>query len=127
MKIYVNEQYKIMDLDNEPLHYKQCFEIEQTRTQMFGSLCDACIQGHKYEPQYEMLFNEDGSNARDERTGEPLYILDNSGNKIPSGFTCYPFVDYEMLLLIQKQYEDSEKQVQTLKAQIEYLSMMLSM
>ncbi len=124
MKIYVNEQYKIIDLDNEPLHYKQCFEVEQSRTQMFGSLCDACIQGYKYEPQYEMIFNEDGSNARDEKTGGLIYKLDGNREKIPAGYACYPFVDYSTLMLIQKQYEDSQKQVQALNAQIEYLSMM---
>jgi len=124
MKIYVNEQYEVLSLDDKPQEYSEVFEVSQTREEMFGNLCDACIQGYKYEPQYELLFNEDGSNARDEKTGEFLYKLDDEGNKIPAGFACYPFVDYHTLTLIQKQYEESQKQVQVLNAQIEYLSMM---
>lgn len=124
MKIYVNDQYEVLSLDNEPQWFSKVFEVEQTRKEMFGNLCDACIQGYKYEPQYEFLFNEDGSNARDEATGELLYKLDDNGEKIFQGYACYPFVDYRTLMLIQKQYEDSQKQVQALNAQVAYLSMM---
>jgi hypothetical protein len=124
LKIYINEQYEIIAIDTEPEIYNQVFEVEQTRTEMFKNLCDTCIQGYKYEPQYEFLFNEDGSNARDEKTGELLYKLDKSGNKIFNGYMCYPFIDYRTLMLIQKQYENSQRQVQVLNSQIEYLSMM---
>lgn len=124
MKIYVNDQYEVLSIDTEPNYYKESFEVELNREEMFGTLCDACIQGYKYEPQYELLFNEDGSNARDDATGELLYKLDDNGEKIFQGYTCYPFVDYRTLMLIQKQYEDSQKQVQALNAQIAYLSMM---
>lgn len=121
MKIYVNEQYEITALDNGS---GLSFETTQTREELFGSLCDACILGYKYEPSYEFLFNEDGRNTRDEKTGDLLYKLDKEGNKIFNGYMCYPFIDYKTLMLIQKQYEDSQKQVQALNAQIEYLSMM---
>lgn len=124
MKIYVNEQYEIIGLDNEVAGYKQVFNTAQTRTDLFGDLCDACIQGYKYEPLYEMLFNEDGSNKIDENTGEFLYKVDEHGNKITHGFSCHPFVPYQTLMLIQKQYEDSQKQIKVLNAQIEYMSMM---
>lgn len=124
MKIYVNELYEILSLDMESLNYSKIFETERSREEMFGNWCDTCIQGYKYEPQYEFLFNEDGSNARDEKTGELLYKLDEKGNKIQNGYACYPFIDFRTLILIQKQYEESQKQVQVLNAQIEYLSMM---
>lgn len=124
MKIYVNKENEILALDKEPNTFECVFEVNQARTEMFGNLCDTCIQGYKYEPQYEFLFNEDGSNARDEKTGELLYRRDEAGSKISNGYACYPFVDYKTLMLIQKQYEDSQKQVQALTAQIEYLSMM---
>ena len=124
MKIYVNENYEIIALDAEPKNYRHVFEVDQTRTEMFGNLCEACIQGYKYEPLYEFLFNEDGSNARDEKTRELLYKLNETGEKILQGYSCYPFVDYKTLMLIQKQYEDSQKQVQALNAQIAYLQMM---
>jgi len=124
MKIYVNEQYQIISIDTEPDSYYEVFTVDGTNDGMLNGWCDACVQGFKYEPQYEMLFNEDGSNARDEVTGELLYKTDEEGNKIQNGYACYPFVDYKTLTLIQKQYEDSQKQVQSLNAQIEYLSMM---
>jgi hypothetical protein len=124
MKIYVNENYQIIALDKEPVYYIHVFEVDQTREELFGNWCEACIIGYKYEPQYEMLFNEDGSNARDEKTGELFYRLDDEGNKVPAGYSCYPFVNYQTLMLIQKQYEDSQKQVQALNAQVAYLSMM---
>lgn len=124
MKIFVNEQYEILSIDREPKHYTNIFEIELTREEMFGRLCDTVIQGYKYEQNYELLFDKKGSNARDEKTGEVLYKLDEGGNKISTGYACYPFVDYNTLLLIQKQYEDSQKQVQVLSSQIDYLSMM---
>jgi len=124
MKIYVNDQHEILSIDLEPDCYKEIFEVKQTREEMFGTFCDVCVQGYKYEPQYEFLFNEDGSNARDAVTGELLYKLDDNGEKILQGYVCYPFVDYQTLMLLQKQYEDSQKHVQSLNAQTEYLSMM---
>ncbi|MGC6177011.1 hypothetical protein [Lacrimispora sp. 38-1] len=124
MKIYVNDQYEVLGLDNGVEGYKHVFETAQTRTDLFGDLCDACIHGYKYEPLYEMLFNEDGSNQRDENTGEILYKVDEHGNKITHGFSCHPFVPYQTLMLIQKQYEDSQKQVQELSAQVAYMQMM---
>ena len=123
MIIYTNSNYEILSIDSF-LDYCFVFDVEQSRNELFGTLCDACIQGYKYEPQYEFLFNEDGSNARNEKTGELLYKTDDSGSKFFIGYACYPFVDHKTLMLIQKQYEDSQKQVQALNAQIEYLSMM---
>lgn len=124
MKIYVNEQYEILGLDRNINGYKYIFETKKTKSELFGNLCDACIQGYTYEPLYEMLFEEDGSNKRDVNTGEILYKVDEHGNKISHGFSCQPFVPYQTLMLIQKQYEDSQKQIKALKAQIEYMSMM---
>lgn len=123
MKIYVNDQYEIIGLDKEVAGYKQVFNTEQTRYDLFGNLCDACIQGYKYEPLYEMLFNEDGSNKRDKMTGELLYKVDNNGDRITNGFSCQPFVPVQTLMLIQNQYEAFQKQFKALNAQLEHLSM----
>lgn len=112
MKIYVNDQYEILSLDIEPSYYRESFEVEASRQEMFGNLCNTCIQGYKYEPQYEFLFNEDGSNARNEETGELLYKLDEEGNKIFNGYACYPFVDSRTLILIQNQYDENQKAMQ---------------
>lgn len=124
MKIYTDINYVILALDDAQVSYVNCYEVDKTREEMFGKLCDAVIGGYKYEPQYELLFNEGGSNARDEGTGELLYKLDDAGNKIPTGYACYLFIDYNTLILLQKQYEDSQQQVQVLNAQVAYLQML---
>ncbi len=49
MKIYVNDQYEIIGLDKEMAGYKQVFNTDLTRSDLFGDLCDACIQGYKYD------------------------------------------------------------------------------
>lgn len=108
MKLYLNDRYEIIALDEKPVNYEYCFEVNETREEMFGNWCDTCIQGYKYEPQYKLLFNEDGSNARDKETGELLYNLDSEGNKIPAGYAYYPFIDYNTLTLIQKQHEENQ-------------------
>lgn len=99
-----------MALEDVPTFWEHCVETEQTREKMFGNLCGTVVRGYKYEPQYELLFNEDGSNTRDEKTGELLFKIDKNGKKIPAEYACYPFVDYTTLMLIQKQYEDSQRQ-----------------
>ncbi|MBE5974367.1 MAG: hypothetical protein E7251_07210 [Paenibacillaceae bacterium] len=124
MKIYTDINHTILALEVAPTCWEHCVETEQTREKLFGTLCDACIKGYKYEPQYEFLFKEDGNHERDEETGELLYKFDDEGNKILTGYACYPFIDYNTLMLIQKQYEDSQRQVQVLNAQIAYLSML---
>lgn len=124
MKVFVNQNYEILSLDIAPQKYVYCFDCSFDRDELFGNLCDTCIQGYKYEPQYEPLFNEDGSIVRDNKTGELLYKLDNNKEKILQGYACFPFVDYHSLMLIQNQYEHSEKQIKILNAQIEYMSMM---
>lgn len=124
MKIYTDSNYGILSLDEESAHSEYCFEVEQSREEMFGNWCDACIRGYKYEPQYELLFLKDGNHKRNEVTGELLYKTDESGEKILQGYSCYPFLDYKTLMLIQKQHEDSQKQVHALIAQIAYLQML---
>lgn len=124
MKIYTNHQYEILSLGQVPDSYMSPIEAEvsSTREEMFGNFCDAVIRGYKYEPMYEMLFNEDGSNSRDEATGDLLYKLNENGEKIFQGYSLHPFVDYHTLMLIQKQYEDSQKQARAFDSQIFHLS-----
>ncbi len=122
MKIYVNEYYEILSVDKVPDVYAKMIEITELKESLFGNYCDLVIQGYKYEPQYELLFNEDGSNARDEKTGEFFYKLDDEGNKIPAGYSCYPYMDYQTLMLIQKQYEENQRQTQTFDSQISHLA-----
>lgn len=84
MKIYTNYQYKILSIDTLPIFHMEPieFEVTSTREEMFGNLCDAVILGYKYESIYKILFNEEGSNARDEITHELLYKVDENRNKI---------------------------------------------
>lgn len=114
MKIYVNFNYEIIALDSRPEKYEHEIEVEQTRSELFGDLCDACICGYCYEPAYEMLFNDDGSNARDDITGEFLYKMDSEGNRIQTGWQLYPFMDFNVLMAIQRQYEESQRQIDDL-------------
>lgn len=114
MKIYTNLNYEIISLDIIPDYYEHEIEVEQTREEMFGNLCDACVCGYRYEPVYELLFNEDGSNARDKDTGDLLYKTDECGNRIHTGWQCYPFMDYQVLMAIQRQHEASQHQIDDL-------------
>ena len=114
MKIYVNFNYEMIALDSPPEKYEHEIDVEQTRSELFGDLCDACICGYRYEPAYEMLFNDDGSNARDDITGELLYKMDSEGNRIQTGWQLYPFMDFNVLMTLQRQYETSQKQIDDL-------------
>lgn len=114
MKIYTNFTHDILAIDNPPEHYEHEIEVDRTREEMFGDLCDACICGYRYEPNYELLFNEDGSISRDEETGELRYKTDANGNRIHTGWQCYPSMDYLVLMAIQRQYEASQQQIDDL-------------
>ena len=48
MKIYVNFNYEIIALDSPPEKYEHEIDVEQTRSELFGDLCDACICGYRY-------------------------------------------------------------------------------
>ena len=118
MKIFTNLNHEIISLDITPEFYEHEFEIEKTREELFGDLCDACICGYRYEPIYDLLFNEDGSNARDEKTGELLYKINEYGERIRTGWQCYPFLDYQVLMAIQRQYKASQYQIDDLTCAI---------
>lgn len=114
MKIFTNLNHEIISLDIAPEFYEHEIEIEKTREELFGDLCDACICGYRYEPIYELLFDEDGSNARDEKTGELLYKINEDRERIQTGWQCYPFMDYQVLMAIQRQYKASQYQIDDL-------------
>lgn len=114
MKIYVNEQYEILSLDKVPESYFKKIKTENTRGQLFGTWCDTCINGYRYEPAWEYLFNDDGSHVLDEYSN-PIYKLDETGERIADGWQCYPFVDCLILSLIQKQYESNQAYVTELQ------------
>lgn len=114
MKIYTNYTHDILALDNAPEHYEHVVEVEQTREELFGNLCDACICGYRYAPAYELLFNDDGSISLDEETGELHYKTNEQGNRIQIGWQIYPFMDFNVLTTIQRQYEGSQRQIDDL-------------
>lgn len=99
MKIYVNEQYEICALGSTDR--ADLIEIEAD-SEILSNWCDVALTGFKYEPSW----------ACDEN-GE--FILDNKGNRIQAGYAFYPFIDYNMLLLIQKQHEQSQQEITTLQ------------
>lgn len=99
MKIYVNEQYEICALRNTDRTDLQEIEVDQ---EILGTWCDTALMGYKYEPSW----------ACDEN-GE--FILDDKGERIQAGYAFYPFVDLNTLLLIQHNYEESQKEITTLQ------------
>ena len=114
MKIYTNFTHDILALDNPPEHYEHEVEVNQTREELFGNLCDACICGYRHAPAYELLFNENGSIFQDKETGEPHYKTDALGKRIQTGWQCYPFMDFNVLMAVQRQYEGSQHQIDEL-------------
>ena len=114
MKIYTDFTHDILALDNPPEHYEHEIEVEPTREELFGNLCDACVCGYRYAPAYELLFNEDGSISRDEETGDLHYRTNAHGNRIQTGWQIYPFMDFNVLTAIQRQYELSQRQIDDL-------------
>lgn len=56
MKIYTKNDNEIVAINNEPEVIVLLLKTKQSQIEMFGNLCDACIQGYKYESQYELLF-----------------------------------------------------------------------
>lgn len=104
MKIFTNEYHEICDINSTTRTDLTEYEISDDS---FQGKCASYICGYKYEPQYQLVLNEDGTNKQDE-LGNDIYVLDDSGNKILTGFSLYPFVDYNVLLRIQAEHDAQE-------------------
>lgn len=104
MNIFTNEYHEICAINTTTRLDLTKYEIDDS---MFAGKCEAFICGYKYEPQYQLEMNSDGTNKKDE-FGNDVYVLDDDGNKILSGFSIYPFIDYNVLLRIQAEHDAQE-------------------
>lgn len=99
MKIYINERYEICELRSTDR--MDLIEVE-ANPETLGNWCDTALKGYKYEPSW----------ACDEN-GE--FILDDEGNRIQAGYAFYPFIDFNTILLIQQEHEQSEQKLTALQ------------
>ena len=104
MKIFTNEYHEICDINATTRSGLTEYEIDDDS---FPGKCDSYIRGYKYEPQQQFELNEDGTNRKDE-SGNEIHVLDDAGNKIFTGFSLYPFIDYNVLLRIQAEHDAQE-------------------
>ncbi len=104
MKIYTNEYSEICAINNTTRSDLTEYLIDDST---FEGKCEAFICGYKYEPQYQLEIDSDGINKKDS-FGNDVYVLDEEGNKILSGYSIYPFIDYNVLLRIQAEHDTQE-------------------
>ena len=101
MKLYTNEQHEIIGYtpDYVPKEYAHEYEVEEDLVwnRSFPVMC-----GYKYEPQYELDFNKDGTMKYDDQ-GNLVYKLDDEGEKIFTGYSFYPFIDTRVLDRLQQE------------------------
>lgn len=109
MKYYLDIDYHIISIDKEPLNYYYTDETSESKEEsIFANMCSSALHLYKHEPQYQYEYEEDGSIKIDDM-GMPVYALDDHGQKILTGWSTYPSSDYNILLSIQNEYEDNEK------------------
>lgn len=101
MKIFVNEYFEIVDVDSTDNSDLTEYEIDGT---MFEDKCIEFIRGYRYEPAYEFEYTEDGEIKLDEN-GNPVFAVDEMGQKIINGWSFYPWIDYSQLCQVQLEYE----------------------
>ena len=101
MKIYTNEQHEIIGYSSDyvPTEYANEYEVEDD---FIGNRSFPVMCGYKYEPQYELDFNEDGTMKYDDQ-GNLVYKLDDEGEKIFTGYGFYPFIDTRVLDRLQQE------------------------
>lgn len=113
MKIYTNLNHEIIGYSPShiPSEYAYEYDVEGG---MLNGRAFPVVCGYKYEPQYELDFNEDGSLKYDEQ-GNLVYKTDEDGEKIFTGYAFYPFVDYQVLEKLQVMNDENEKKVTELQ------------
>lgn len=78
---------------------------DSTLDEMFKGKCLNFIFGYKYEPTYQIEYNLETNEPITDDDGNPIFSLDENGEKIVNGHSIYPYVDYNQLLFIQAEYE----------------------
>lgn len=113
MKLYTNLNHEIVGYSPShiPVEYVNEYDVEDG---MLNGMAFPVICGYKYEPNYELEFNTDGSLKYDEQ-GNLVYKTDEDGEKIFTGYAFYPFVDYQVLEKLQVMNDENEKKVTELQ------------
>ncbi len=101
MKIYTNDSHEIIGYGPNyiPSEYSHEYEVSDD---LVGNKSFPVMCGYKYEPQYELDFNEDGTMKYDDQ-GNLVYKLDDEGEKIFTGYSFYPFIDTRVLDRLQQE------------------------
>lgn len=103
MKIYINERYEICALNDTDRNDLE--EIEVNRDDL-GKWCDAVLFGFKYKPSYE--WDSEANN----------WVYNEKGNRVLVGRAFYPFIDYNIIEFIHRQYENDQSEKYELLATI---------
>lgn len=100
MKLYTNERHEIIGYGPNyiPVEYSHVYDVDYD---LVGNRSFPVMCGYKYEPQYELDFNEDGTMKYDEN-GDLVYKLVD-GDKVFIGYGFYPFIDTRVLDRLQQE------------------------
>ena len=104
MVIYTNEDNMICAINETDRTDLTMYEIDDDT---FAGKCIDFIYGYKYEPTFEIEYNYDGEFPEPvtDEEGNPVYVLDENGERKVVGYSLYPWMDFTQLCLIQAKYE----------------------
>lgn len=104
MVIYTNEDSMICAVNETDRTDLTMYEIDNDT---FAGKCHEYIFGYKYEPTFEIEYNYDGEfpEAVTDEDGNPVYVLDENGERKVVGYSLYPWMDFTQLCLLQAEYE----------------------
>ncbi len=112
VKIYTNQYHEIIgrDPDHIPKAFDHEYEIDDYG---ISYLPYVVLCGYMYEPVYALDFDETGNMQYDDQ-GNPIYKLDDEGEKILLGYSLRPFVDKNMLDRLKHYYDSNIKETKIL-------------
>lgn len=105
MKVFVNENYEIIDVDSTTNEKLTEFEINGDT---FKGKCIAFIRGYKCVPLWKVAIDSETGEPKVDEDGNEVYEVDENGNKVSAGFGVYPFWDFNQLSQIQLEYENQQ-------------------
>lgn len=124
MKIYTNENHEIIGCEPNYIPEKYVHEYDVWDDLLSGKAFTV-VCGYKYEPQYELDFNEDGYLKYDDQ-GNLVYKLNEHGEKIFNGYGFYPFIDTQVLARFQQEYEQRKQETDRLTNENDNLTLLMA-
>lgn len=101
MQIFVDDNHRIIQIGGE----KEGASAIEIDGRIFEGKCEAYILAHNCEVQYMLDVDSETGIVKTDKSGAYQYALDESGQKIPCGYSIYPSVSLAELELIQTAYE----------------------